>query len=157
VANLKRDPSASRKEIEAILQKNASAPFGKHAGETIVNVPIPNFRRDGRKILAEKLWDRAKWFSNHKFIEGRPMKTIIRVALMIASLLMGFAAGFPIGQSKGFSTGSEWAFVQANILARESGLFMPVNFEAGQFRVILKQPKYLYKRAWMLADRHKER
>jgi hypothetical protein len=84
------------------------------------------------------------------------MKTIIRIAWMIALLLMGFAAGFPIGQSKGFSTGSEWAFVQANILARESGLFMPVNFEAGQFKVILKQPKHLYKRAWMLADRHED-
>ncbi len=84
------------------------------------------------------------------------MKIIIRIALMIALLMTGFAAGFPIGQSKGFSTGSEWAFVQANILAREAGLFMPVNFEAGQFRIILKQPKHLYRSAWMIADRHED-
>lgn len=75
---------------------------------------------------------------------------------MIALLIAGFAAGFPIGQSRGFSTGSEWAFVQANILAREAGLFMPVNYEAGQFRIMLKQPKHLYRTAWMLADRHED-
>ena len=75
---------------------------------------------------------------------------------MIALLMAGFGAGFPIGQSRGFSTGSEWAFVQANILAREAELFMPVHYEAGQFRIILKQPKHLYRRAWMLADRHED-
>jgi hypothetical protein len=84
------------------------------------------------------------------------MKIIMRIALMGALLFVGFAAGFPIGQSRGFSTGSEWALVQANILAREAGLFMPVNYEAGQFRVILKQPKHLYKRAWILADMHED-
>ena len=84
------------------------------------------------------------------------MKIIMRIALMIGLLMAGFGAGFPIGQSRGFSTGSEWAFVQANILAREAELFMPVNYEAGQFRIILKQPKHLYRRAWMLADRHED-
>ena len=84
------------------------------------------------------------------------MKIIIQIALMVALLVAGFAAGFPIGQSRGFSTGSEWAFVQADILAREAGLFMPVNFKAGQFRIILKQPNNLYRRAWMLADRHED-
>jgi hypothetical protein len=82
------------------------------------------------------------------------MKTVIRITLMIALLTAGFAAGFPIGRNSGFSTGSEWALVQANILAREAGLFMPVNLEAGQFRIILKQPKHLYREAWVLADRH---
>jgi len=84
------------------------------------------------------------------------MKFLIRIALMIALLMMGFAAGFPVGQSRGFSTGSEWALVQAGILVREAGLFMPVNFEAGQFRIILKQPQHLYKRAWVLADKHED-
>ncbi len=37
-ANLKREPSAVRKEIEQILQKNASAPFGGLVGEKVVNV-----------------------------------------------------------------------------------------------------------------------
>jgi len=79
---------------------------------------------------------------------------VMRIALTIVLLVVGFAAGFPVGQSRGFISGSEWAFVQANIFAREAGLFMPVNYEAGQFRVILKQPKHLYKSAWSLADRH---
>jgi len=84
------------------------------------------------------------------------MRTLMRIALMIVLLMAGFAAGFPLGQNRGFSTGSEWALVQANILAREAGVFMPVNYEAGQFRIILKQPKHLYKRAWVLADLHED-
>ena len=84
------------------------------------------------------------------------MKILMRIVLMTALLMTGFAAGFPVGQSRGFSTGSEWALVQAGILVREAGLFMPVNFEAGQFRIILKQPQRLYKSAWMLADRHED-
>jgi len=84
------------------------------------------------------------------------MKIQMRIALVIFLLLAGFAAGFPMGQSRGFSRGSEWALVQANILAREAGVFMPVNYEAGQFRIILKQPKHLYKRAWVLADMHED-
>jgi hypothetical protein len=80
----------------------------------------------------------------------------MRITLTIALLTAGFAAGFPIGRNRGFSTGSEWAFVQANILAREAGLFMPVDLEDGQFRVILKQPKHLYRETWMLADRYED-
>jgi potassium-transporting ATPase KdpC subunit len=37
-ANLKRDPSVVRNDIEQILQKNASAPFGGLIGEKVVNV-----------------------------------------------------------------------------------------------------------------------
>ena len=37
-ANKKRDPAAVRKEIEQILQENASAPWGGLAGEKFVNV-----------------------------------------------------------------------------------------------------------------------
>jgi K+-transporting ATPase ATPase C chain len=37
-ANLKRDPASVRKEIEDILQKNASAPLGGLAGEKFINV-----------------------------------------------------------------------------------------------------------------------
>jgi hypothetical protein len=88
------------------------------------------------------------------------MKTLLRITLMlalsIAGFMAGFAVGFPTGQSRGFSTGSEWAFVQANLLAREAGLFMPVNYEAGQFRIMLKQPKHLYRTAWTLADRYED-
>jgi len=42
--------------------------------------------------------------------------------------------------------------MQANLLAREAGVFMPVSLEQGQFRVVIRQPKGLYKRAWQLAD-----
>ena len=85
------------------------------------------------------------------------MRILMRMALMIVLLMAGFAAGFPLGQNRGFSTGSEWALVQANILAREAGVFMPVNYEAGQFRIILKQPKHLYRKAWVLADLHEDK
>jgi K+-transporting ATPase ATPase C chain len=37
-ANKKRDPAAVRKEVEQILQENASAPWGGLAGEKFVNV-----------------------------------------------------------------------------------------------------------------------
>jgi hypothetical protein len=82
------------------------------------------------------------------------MKILIQIASAVALLVAGFAAGFPIGKSMGFTTGSEWAFMQADILARESGLIMPVSFEDGRFRVVIKQPRNLYKRAWQLADMH---
>ena len=85
------------------------------------------------------------------------MKLLIQMVLAAVLVMAGFAAGFPIGKSVGFTTGSEWALVQANILARESGLFMPVSLEDGQFRVIIKQPRNFYKRAWQLADRHDEK
>jgi len=84
------------------------------------------------------------------------MKILIRIMLAIALLIVGFAAGFPAGKSAGFTSGSEWALVQANIIAREAGVFMPVSLNDGQFRVVLKQPRRLYKRAWELADRDEE-
>jgi hypothetical protein len=80
------------------------------------------------------------------------MKMTKRVMLMFAFLAAGFAVGLPVGQSIGFSTGSEWALVQADIVAREAGVYMPVNFADGAFRVVVKQRPHLYKRAWELAD-----
>jgi hypothetical protein len=85
------------------------------------------------------------------------MKILIQMVLAAVLVVAGFAAGFPVGKSVGFTTGSEWALVQADIIARESGLFMPVSFEDGRFRVTIKQPRNLYKRAWQLADRHDEK
>jgi hypothetical protein len=81
-------------------------------------------------------------------------KILIRISLIIALLFMGFAAGFPVGKSIGFTTGSEWALVQADIVAREAGSSMPVYFQEGRFRVIVKQPRHLYKHAWQSADRY---
>ena len=80
------------------------------------------------------------------------MNIITQTALSLTLLGAGFAAGFPVGKDAGFTTGSEWALMQANLLAREAGVFMPVSLEQGQFRVVIRQPKGLYKRAWQLAD-----
>lgn len=85
------------------------------------------------------------------------MKIIKKIVLMLAFLAAGFAAGFPAGKSAGFTAGSEWALVQADIIARESGLSMPVSFADGRFRVVIKQPRNIYKRAWQLADRHDDK
>jgi hypothetical protein len=84
------------------------------------------------------------------------MHIIMRIMLSVFLLLIGFAAGVPVGKSLGFTTGSEWALVQADILAREAGLFMPVSLEEGRFRVVIKQPRRLYKKAWQHADVHEE-
>ncbi len=85
------------------------------------------------------------------------MKIPSWIAIAAVLLLVGFAAGFPVGKSIGFETGSEWALVQADILAREAGVFMPVSMNEGNFRVVIKQRRNLYKRAWRLAERHDDR
>ena len=87
------------------------------------------------------------------------MKTILtrltfRAAFAIVLLLVGFAAGFPVGRSTGFTTGSEWSLVQADLLAREAGVFMPVNYKEGTFHVVMKQPRNLHKGARERANRH---
>jgi len=81
------------------------------------------------------------------------MKIIKRIVSVILLVSIGFAAGFPVGQSRGFTTGSEWAFLQASLIARELGLFMPVNFVEGHFRVVLKQP-HLHQRTRQLAEKY---
>jgi hypothetical protein len=82
------------------------------------------------------------------------MKTMTSTALLVALLLAGFAVGVPVGKSKGFKAGSEWALMQADIVAREAGVFMPVYLDDGAFRVVIKQPRNFYRRAWQLADQH---
>lgn len=84
-------------------------------------------------------------------------KLAIRAAFVISLLLVGFAAGLPVGQSIGFTTGSEWSLMQADLLAREAGVFMPVTYKEGELRVVVKQPRHLYKKAWQLADQHEEK
>jgi hypothetical protein len=82
------------------------------------------------------------------------MKIILKTVMALMLLLAGFAAGFPLGQERGFETGSEWALMQADVIAQEAGVFMPVSYSEGQFRVVKKQPPGLYKRAWQLADKY---
>ncbi len=81
------------------------------------------------------------------------MKTLSGIAIAVVLLAVGFAAGFPVGKSIGFDTGSEWALVQAKIIAREADSFMPVYLADGDFRVVIKQPRNLYRNAWMLSER----
>ncbi len=83
-------------------------------------------------------------------------KIIIRASIVLALLLAGFAAGFPVGHNVGFTMGSEWALVQAEILARHAGVPMSDVFEGGSFRAVVRQPPDLHRRAWQLADRHDE-
>jgi hypothetical protein len=78
-------------------------------------------------------------------------KIIERIIMILVLLGAGFALGFPIGQQNGFATGSEWAIVQADLAAREAGVFMPFSIEAGQIRVVVKQPTGIYKRAQQAA------
>ena len=79
------------------------------------------------------------------------MKTAARImvrALLIAVLLaLGFAIGFPLGRQTGFMTGSEWAMVQAGIMARETGVATPAVCDNGELHVIVRQPADLYQRA----------
>ncbi|OGW34573.1 MAG: hypothetical protein A2010_03835 [Nitrospirae bacterium GWD2_57_9] len=84
------------------------------------------------------------------------MKKIPNIMIVLVLLLAFIGAAFQTGKSVGFRTGSEWALVQADILAREAGLFMPVYMEGDTFRVVIKQPKGLYKNAWNLADMYEE-
>ncbi len=85
------------------------------------------------------------------------MKFARRAVLVPVLLLAGFAAGFPLGKNDGFAKGSEWALMQAGILAREAGLFMPVYLDEDTFKIVIRQPRNIYKRAWQLADRHAEK
>lgn len=84
------------------------------------------------------------------------MKKLSKTATAIVLLLAGIAAAFQVGRSVGFKTGSEWALVQADIVAQEAGVFMPVSMKDDKFRVVIKQPRGIYKRAWQLADQHEE-
>ncbi len=82
------------------------------------------------------------------------MKIIIRILSGIVLVAIGFAAGYSIGHSRGFKTGSEWALVQASIISREFGLFMPVSLMEGNFRVVLKQPLSTYKQPRQRAEKY---
>lgn len=84
------------------------------------------------------------------------MKKLAIAATSTAMLLSGFGAVFQAGKNHGFRTGSEWALVQADIVAREAGVFMPVYMKDGKFRVVIRQPRGIYKRAWQLADQHED-
>ncbi len=84
------------------------------------------------------------------------MKKISTTATAIVVLLAGIGAAYQAGRSVGFKTGSEWALVQADLVAQEAGVFMPVSMKDGMFRVVIKQPRGLYKRAWQQADQHED-
>jgi len=82
---------------------------------------------------------------------------VVRTAVIAGLLAAGFALGFPIGQQRGFDTGSEWGIVQADIAAREAGSPLIVSLEEGQIRVVVTQPRGLYKRAQQQAALYNDR
>lgn len=88
-------------------------------------------------------------------MKGR-MKKIFGAA--IAAVFMAFllASAFHSGKRSGFRTGSEWAILQAAIVAREAGIALPLYLHDGAIRVVLRQPPGLYQKAWRLADRFEE-
>lgn len=77
---------------------------------------------------------------------------LVPVFLLCAGLIAGFVAG----KITGFATGSEWALMQADTLAREAGVFMPVSYDGRTFRVVIKQPRGLYRKASRLANEQEE-
>jgi hypothetical protein len=84
------------------------------------------------------------------------MDKVLNTFISFAILLAGFVIVYEFGKNAGFRTGSEWALVQADIAAREAGVFMPVYLKEGKFRVVIRQPRGIYKRAWQLADQFEE-
>ena len=82
---------------------------------------------------------------------------ILRTAVVLGLLATGFAMGFPVGQQKGFDSGSEWAIVQANMTAREAGMELPFSLEDGQIRVVVRQSPDLHKWAQKQAELYNDR
>lgn len=82
----------------------------------------------------------------------KKMQRLVPVFLLLAGLIAGFVAG----KITGFATGSEWALMQADTLAREAGVFMPVSYDGRTFRVVIKQPRGLYRKASRLANQQEE-
>jgi hypothetical protein len=82
------------------------------------------------------------------------MKKILVPTIAVILLLFLFTIAFHVGESAGFRMGSEWALLQADIVAREAGMSLPVYLEDGVFRVVFRQPPGLYQKAWQLADRY---
>ncbi len=82
------------------------------------------------------------------------MKKLFGAIIVAALLLFLFAIAFQSGKNAGFRTGSEWAILQADIVAREAGMALPVYLDDGEFRVVFRQPPGLYQKAWRLADRY---
>ena len=81
------------------------------------------------------------------------MKKLFNAALALMVLVFLLSIAFHSGKRSGFRTGSEWAILQAEIVAREAGMVLPVYLQNGAFRVVLRQPSGLYQKAWHLADK----
>ena len=84
------------------------------------------------------------------------MKKLSIIMASIALLLMCIGISYQAGKNAGFRSGSEWALVQAEIVAGEAGVFMPVYMKDGKFRVVLRQPRGVYRNAWKMADEYEE-
>lgn len=81
------------------------------------------------------------------------MRYVLGALFAAVIALAGSASSFVIGRDIGFGKGCEWALVQAEILARETGQFMPVSMKDGTFHVVIRQQRGLYNRTRQAADR----
>lgn len=69
----------------------------------------------------------------------RPGMKILFLGFLAGALLAtGFAIGYPIGSHSAFEAGSEWALLQAKLVARDAGVIMPVYLKNDQFHVLLR-------------------
>jgi hypothetical protein len=84
------------------------------------------------------------------------LKRLSIIMALIVLLLACIGISFQAGKNAGFKSGSEWALVQAKIVAEEAGVFMPVHMNDGKFIVVLRQPPGVYRRAWEMADEYEE-
>lgn len=84
------------------------------------------------------------------------IKVLVTILISLVLVVLAFGIGFQSGRSSGFETGSQWALMQASIVAREAGFFMPVYLDEGSFRLVVKQRHGLYKKAWQQADHYEE-
>ncbi len=81
------------------------------------------------------------------------MKWILKTGLTVVLLAYLLTIAFNSGKKAGFKNGSQWAMLQAQIVAREAGIVLPIYLYDGAFRVVFKQPPGLYRKAWRLADK----
>ncbi len=91
-----------------------------------------------------------------QFEKEDDVKKLSIIMALTALLLVCIGISYQAGKNDGFRSGSEWALVQAEIVAGEAGVFMPVYMKDGKFRVVLRQPPGVYKNAWKMADEYEE-
>jgi hypothetical protein len=81
---------------------------------------------------------------------------INKIILLVIGVVIGMLIQHPISRRDGFELGAEWAIVQASIVAKESGVNMPVTYNGKEFKIILNRPKHYFRSVYMLAKHVEE-